>query len=395
VTQSVTERARKVTADIGDRIPDEESFTSPLHSTRTAAILGIALGIAFSICFLTGIVSHLHQNPVSWLPLPSRPAGMYRVSQSLHIATGIFSIPLLLAKLWTVYPFLWKRPVVGSVAHFIERVSLIPLVGGSLFMLFSGAANIVQWYTPMDFYFTSGHYWGAWITMGGLVIHIGAKASIAKLAISRQAPDLDLPSTGGLDRRGFLGTIFGTAGVLTLATAGQTVWPLRHVSVLAPRRPDIGPQGHPINKTFAESAIKPEALTEENYRLVIGGAAPRGFSLTLAELRAMPQHETELPIQCVEGWSYSARWKGVRLSDLLDRAGVDPDASIRVDSIESNSLYGSSPLNSDQARDGDTILALEIDGEPLAPDHGYPVRLIAPNRPGVQQTKWLGTVFVL
>lgn len=395
MNQSVAERARRVASEVQSVVPDEESFTSPLHSTRTAAILGITLGITFTICFVTGLVSHLHQNPVSWLPLPSRPAGLYRASQSLHIATGIASVPLLLAKLWTVYPSLLERPVVGSVAHLLERISLIPLVGGSLFMLFTGSANIVQWYTPMDFYFTPGHFWAAWITMGGLVVHIGAKVPAARLAISRRAPDLHPPSSGGLDRRGFLATIFATSGVLTLATVGQTVWPLRRLSVLAPRLPDRGPQGHPINRTFAESAIKPDALTEENYRLVIGGAAPKGFSLTLAELRAMPQHETDLPIQCVEGWSYSARWRGVRLSDLLDRAGVDPAAMLRVDSIESNSLYGSSPLNAEQARDRDTILALEIDGQPLAPDHGYPLRLISPNRPGVQQTKWLGTVVVL
>jgi len=56
----------------------EQRFTSPLHETRIAAILGIALGVSFTICFLTGLLSHLIQHPPSWFHLPARPAGLYR-----------------------------------------------------------------------------------------------------------------------------------------------------------------------------------------------------------------------------------------------------------------------------------------------------------------------------
>jgi DMSO/TMAO reductase YedYZ molybdopterin-dependent catalytic subunit len=48
-----------------------------------------------------------------------------------------------------------------------------------------------------------------------------------------------------------------------------------------------------------------------------------------------------------------------------------------------------------QLADPDTLLALELNGEPLDLDHGFPVRLIGPNRPGVQQTKWVGRVVVV
>ncbi|MGH9268529.1 MAG: molybdopterin-dependent oxidoreductase, partial [Acidimicrobiales bacterium] len=115
-------------------LPNADSFTSRLHSQRTAAVLGIALGVTFSICFLTGLVSHTLQRPPAWLTWPSRPAGFYRITQGMHIATGTASVPLLLAKLWTVYPHLWARPAVRDAAHLVERLSLLPLVGGSLFM---------------------------------------------------------------------------------------------------------------------------------------------------------------------------------------------------------------------------------------------------------------------
>lgn len=52
-------------------------------------------------------------------------------------------------------------------------------------------------------------------------------------------------------------------------------------------------------------------------------------------------------------------------------------------------------MNPFQARDRDTLLALELDGEPLAFDHGFPLRLIAPHWPGVQQTKWVNKVVVV
>ncbi|MDQ3384928.1 MAG: molybdopterin-dependent oxidoreductase [Actinomycetota bacterium] len=387
-------RAPGALVRVRDRLPDDGSFTSPLHSTRTAAILGIALGIAFTTCFLTGLVSHAHQHPPSWFDLPSRPAGLYRVTQSLHVATGIATIPLLLAKLWTVFPLLLKRPAIAGVAHALERLSLLPLVAGSVFLLFTGTINIAYWYSPMTFFFTAGHYWAAWITIGALIVHLGAKSSITRLALSDRAPDAVVPAHAGLNRRGFLAVVGAAAGALTLATVGQTIRPLRRLSVLAPRLPDRGPQGYPVNKAFSSTGIPEADVDEASYELTIDGDIPMPLRLSLEDLRRMPQHEAALPIQCVEGWSFSARWRGVRVGDLLAEAGADPGAEATVESLQEGGIYRTSPLNREQAHDPDTLLALELDGEPLALDHGFPLRLIAPNRPGVQQTKWVGKLVV-
>ena len=56
--------------------------------------------------------------------------------------------------------------------------------------------------------------------------------------------------------------------------------------------------------------------------------------------------------------------------------------------------YRASTLNRWHARDPDTLLAYEVNGEPLHIDHGFPVRLIGPNRPGVMQTKWVRRLVV-
>ena len=377
-----------------------ESFRSELHDRRTAALLGVALGVSFSVAFLTGVLSHLIQNPPGWFVWPARPAGLYRVTQGVHVATGIAAIPLLLAKLWVVYPRFWTWPPVHGAAHLVERVSLVPLVGGGLFMLFSGAANIMRWY-PWEFSFPITHYWVSWITMGALVAHVAAKLAITRDALARPSPApatgataAPSPGGGGLGRRGFLASVGAAAAALTLATVGQTLRPLQRLALLAPRRPRSGPQGVPVNKSAGGARVV-ELARDPGYRLVVEGrGVPVPLSLSLAELAAMPQREATLPIACVEGWSSTATWRGVPVRDLLVRAGARPDAKVRVESLEPRGSYRTSPLNRRQSADPDTLLALELFGEPLHVDHGFPVRLIGPNRPGVQQTKWVARLVV-
>ena len=123
-------------------------------------------------------------------------------------------------------------------------------------------------------------------------------------------------------------------------------------------------------------------------------ASPFWEIVSLEELRRWPQYTAELPIACVEGWSQSAQWSGVRVRDLLEMAGAAPDATVRVESFQNGGLYRKSELNESHAHDPDTLLALELHGETLHVDHGFPARLIGPNRPGVMQTKWVRELVV-
>jgi DMSO/TMAO reductase YedYZ molybdopterin-dependent catalytic subunit len=378
----------------------EGTFRSPLHSVRVAGVLGIALGVAFTVCFLTGFLSHVIQYPPSFFEWPARPAWLYRVTQGIHVATGIASIPLLLAKLWTVYPRLWTWPPLRSVAHAVERVALLPLVGGSLFLLFTGVASIARWF-PWSFSFPPAHYAAAWITIGALVVHVGAKATATRLALSSRSPELDTGAVaaergwGGLSRRGFLGAALGGAAALWFATVGQTVRPLASISVLAPRDPRVGPQGLPVNKT-ASSAGVVDAATSDAWRLTVEGSVATPLTLSLGDLRSMPYREADLVIACVDGWSAAGRWRGVPIRDLLLLAGASPSSAVRIDSLQRRgAAYAASEIDLDQLADPDTMLAVELNGSPLHIDHGFPVRLIGPNRPGVQQTKWVAGVVVL
>lgn len=364
--------------------------SGPLHSERLAALLGIALGVSFATCFATGLFSHLAQHPLhlGFLSMPARPSWIYRVTQGLHVATGIASIPLLLAKLSVVFPRLFTWPPFRSAAHAIERLSLVPLVAGSIFLLYTGLSNLAHWYA-WQFSFTVAHFWTAWIVIGALVAHIGAKLTITRRALRAERGARPEPAGPALGRRGFLAAVAASVAAVTLVTVGQTVRPLRGLALLAPRRPDIGPQGLPVNKSAAGARVVAAAQAPD-YRLTVGGRVSRPLSLTREELLALPQHSADLPIVCVEGWSAGGRWTGVRVRDLIALAGADPDrATAEVRSLQQRSAYRTSQLNEQHVRDGDTLLALRLNGEPLHVDHGYPCRLIAPNRPGVQLTKWV------
>lgn len=364
----------------------EDAFRSPLHDPATTARIGRWLGIAFATCFTTGLISHYLQDPPFWLTsVWSRPIWGYRVNQGIHVATGLACVPLLLAKLWTVSPKLWSWPPARSVLHGIERLTILVLVASAIFEVVTGLLNVVQWY-PWTFFFPRVHYYVGYVAVGSIALHVAVKApTIAEALRERRTPD-----PAGVDRRGFLLAVGAAVATVTVVTVGQTVRPLDRLALLAPRRPDIGPQGLPVNRPAKGAGVGPVG---PDYRLTVTG--PRPYELTLAELRAMPQHAATLPITCVEGWSASGHWRGVRLRDLLDRAGAPAGATVRVTSMERNGLYKQSEVDPAHARDGLTLIALELNGEPLALDHGSPARLIAPNRPGVLQTKWVGTLEVL
>ncbi len=382
-------------ADTGETRPAPAvipRFGERLHDERTAALLGIALGVMFTVCLATGLLSHLIQHPPAWFTWPSRPAGFYRVSQGVHVTTGIALIPVVLAKLWVVYPHLFAWPPVKDLAHAVERLTLLPLVGGMIFLLFSGTANVALWY-PWEFSFPVAHYWATWITLGAIVAHVTAKASIVRRSVGRPRGNSREPAATN-DRRSFLGAVAAASGTLVLATVGQTFRPLQAISVLGPRDPRVNVQGVPVNKAVSESTGLAEAVASPDYRLVVRGAVERELSLTREELRALPQHTARLPIACVEGWSAEADWTGVRVRDLLAMAGADTGVEVGVESLQQRGSFRASTLNPKHAADRDTLLALQINGEDLHPDHGFPVRLIGPNRPGVQQTKWVSELVV-
>ncbi len=382
-------------ADIEKRLPSPDDFTSRARGTELTARVGTALGIAFGICFLTGVWSHYQYASPGWLPIGPNPTQLYRVTQGLHIITGVAAIPLLLVKLWSVYPRLFilppKKVSKALVVDLLEKASIGVLVSASVFQLTTGALNIAQWY-PWEFSFRRTHEAVAWILIGALLVHIAVKLPIIREALgSPLEPPYDPYDPSADDehaptRRSVLLGAGAASGLAVLLTAGQTVPFLRKISVFGVRDGE-GPQGLPINRT-AKAAGATKAASDPAFALeVIVNGSTRSF--TRDELSALPQRTHRLPIACVEGWSKNALWTGVSIRDLVQLAGGDPDSTVKVRSMQTIGAFRTSELPADFVRDHRTLLALELNGETLSLDHGYPCRIIAPNRPGVLQTKWV------
>ncbi|KAB8168910.1 molybdopterin-dependent oxidoreductase [Streptomyces sp. 3MP-14] len=373
--------------------PPLPRFSERLHDARTATAVGRWLGLGVLVCFLTGLVSHGVQTPPGWLAplLPTRPVWGYRVTQGLHVACGIALVPLLLVKLWVVYPRLFVWPPVRSVANALDRLSIAVLVSAALLEVLLGLTNITQWY-PWPFPFKPVHWALAWVLAGSLLLHVGVRLGLVVAGWRRVAGD---PVEA--DRRSLLRGMGAGVAAVTLTTVGQTATPLRPLNLLAPRDPEPGTagttQGLPINRSAAAAGVDAAELTSPDWRLTVVGE--REERLSLGALRALPQHTERLPIACVEGWSASAEWTGVRLSDLLRRVGAAEGASVRVVSAQRSGGYRVMEMPAGYVRDPLTLLALRVNGEVLSLDHGFPARIIAPNRPGVWQTKWVARIEVL
>jgi DMSO/TMAO reductase YedYZ molybdopterin-dependent catalytic subunit len=177
-----------------------------------------------------------------------------------------------------------------------------------------------------------------------------------------------------------------------MATAGSTVPLLRSVSLFGVRSGD-GPGGVPINKSAQAAGVLARA-SDTAYRLRIVVDGTEVASLGMEDLRALPQRTEVLPIACVEGWSASGTWGGVRVSDVLAAAGLPTDRDVGVVSLQRNGAFRRTVLPAPFAADDRTLLALDLAGAPLDLDHGFPCRIIAPNRPGVLQTKWVASLEV-
>ncbi|MGV8965016.1 MAG: molybdopterin-dependent oxidoreductase [Cellulomonas sp.] len=382
------------------RVPHESDFGSRLRSPAVAARVGLWLGICFLVAFLTGVYSHLAQAAYPWFAVPTQPSWTYRVTQGVHVAAGTEAVPLLLVKLWAVFPKFFARPPWrrrrALLLHGLERVSIGVLVAAAIFQLASGLANVSHWY-PWAFSFVATHYAVAWIAVGALLVHVAVKLPVITAALGRDVEDTRLDrsvpvaDSAGLSRRGLLQVTVAAAALAVVSTAGSTVPALRRISVFGVRS-GRGPQGIPINRSAAAAGVQVSALAADFALTVVHG--DRQVRLTSAQLTALPQHTAVLPIACVEGWSATGQWTGVRVQDLVDLVDAPPGSAVLVRSLQERGAYRGSRLPANFVADGETLLALALGGEPLSIDHGYPCRIIAPNRPGVLQTKWVSMLEV-
>lgn len=142
----------------------------------------------------------------------------------------------------------------------------------------------------------------------------------------------------------------------------------------------------PATTFFGEGAapIDPEA-----WRLEVRGRVAQPLDLSLPELAALGEVDSEAVLDCTSGWALRTTWRGVPVGLVLDAAGLRQGAT-RVVIRSVNGWYAELPV--DEARGA--LLATAVAGQPLPHGNGAPCRLVAPDRRGLEWVKWVARVEV-
>jgi DMSO/TMAO reductase YedYZ molybdopterin-dependent catalytic subunit len=142
-----------------------------------------------------------------------------------------------------------------------------------------------------------------------------------------------------------------------------------------------------------DTALVVPQVSKDSWRLRIGGMVDNPMELTFEDLLERPQVERYITLSCVSNpiggdLIGNARWQGVLLRDVLEEAGVQPEAT-QIVSRSIDDWTAGTPT--EVVMDGrDALLAIAMNGEPLPARHGYPVRMVVPGLYGyVSATKWV------
>jgi DMSO/TMAO reductase YedYZ molybdopterin-dependent catalytic subunit len=211
-----------------------------------------------------------------------------------------------------------------------------------------------------------------------------------------------------LTRRGFL--VGGGAGLVGFAAwtlirsraeEDGLAWPLRRILRFDESVARTYFSRSHLAKTFDPSKIvRPARINgglgldakymANPWSLTIEGAASP-VTLTLDQLRAMPKREQITELCCIEGWSIVTKWGGVRLADVMARF-PPKNPRIRYVGLETPDHGYYVGLDLDSALHPQTLLAYELNGEPLTWQHGAPLRLAIPVKYGIKNIKRIGTI---
>lgn len=148
-------------------------------------------------------------------------------------------------------------------------------------------------------------------------------------------------------------------------------------------------QGQDLSSTddFRENSIAgPQYLDMDDYALKIHGLVNTPLELTYDEVLDRQTYEKVVTLNCVEGWSVTILWEGVLIEDLLDEAGIDPDANTVI--FRAYDGYSTS-LPLDYILDRDILLAYAMNGRVMPPERGYPFQVVAEDKWGYKWCKWV------
>jgi len=226
------------------------------------------------------------------------------------------------------------------------------------------------------------------------------------------------PGAGGADRRAFLrasalaAVVAGVSGLGGRLLSGrERIAEIRRaIRLPRPARaappppsgadleiPGVAPLYVPNDRFYRiDTALIVPQVDPSDWTLAVKGRVERPFTLTYDELLRMPQIEADVTLSCVSnevgaGLVGNARWQGVPLHVLLERAGVQAGATQLVGRSVDGFTAGFPTRTALDVKE--TMVAIAMNGEPLPAEHGFPARLVVPGLYGyVSATKWLSAI---
>ena len=131
-----------------------------------------------------------------------------------------------------------------------------------------------------------------------------------------------------------------------------------------------------------------QIINKDTYTLTIDGLVDHPLSLSYVDLQAYPQISQLMDLNCVEGWSFTAKWTGPALSAIFADAGVKPEAIIAI-FYTADVPVGYTSLDLNYINSNNIIIALKLNDITLPPDRGFPFQVVAKSKFGYKWAKWV------
>jgi DMSO/TMAO reductase YedYZ molybdopterin-dependent catalytic subunit len=192
------------------------------------------------------------------------------------------------------------------------------------------------------------------------------------------------------------GLLFNATGTVLYDPIGRLIRPVNDrlgEAMLSQRLiPEIDLGDHvDLGKLIVNSFDGTPKIDLANFRLQVTGQVKKPLNLSMEDIRRLPYESQITQHVCVEGWAAIVQWGGVKLSDILQIAGVKPTARY-VYFTSADGYYESWDLAS--AQHPQTLLAYQKNDAPLPAENGAPLRLASPIKLGYKLSKWVTTVTV-
>jgi len=150
----------------------------------------------------------------------------------------------------------------------------------------------------------------------------------------------------------------------------------------------LGTKLTPISQQQNNALAGTQHIDRSTYVLTVDGLVDNPLELTYADLQSLPQISKLMPLNCVEGWNFTAKWTGPALAAIFAEAKVQPSAKIAI-FYTADVPTGYSSLDLSYISDRNIIIALKLNDITLPEDRGFPFQVVAESKYGYKWAKWI------